>query len=46
MKSLIDDNPILEEYRKAKLEGRQPNCPFCGKPLEVTQTQYTDIFWT
>ena len=40
------ESPILEEYQKAKKEGRQPNCPFCNRPLELSQTQYTDIHWT
>lgn len=39
------ENLIQEEYQRAIKEGRQPNCPYCGKPLEVTQTQATFIFW-
>ena len=23
------------EYAAAKKEGRQPNCPYCGEPLEI-----------
>lgn len=40
------ENSILQEYKKAIKEKRQPICPFCGEPLEVTQTQFTYIYWT
>ena len=38
-------NEILEEFNKAKAEKRQPNCPFCGEPLTVCQTQFEQIRW-
>ena len=38
-------NIIKKEYKKAIKEKRQPNCPYCGKPLEVTQTHSTFINW-
>ncbi len=27
------------EYAAAKEEGRQPNCPYCGKPLEIRMVE-------
>jgi len=36
---------IAEEYEQAKREGRQPNCPYCGEPLEINETQYEHIRW-
>ena len=28
-----------QEVKDALREGRQPNCPYCGEPLEMEQTQ-------
>lgn len=36
---------VKEEYELAMKEDRQPNCIYCGKPLEVRQIQYTDLTW-
>ena len=32
-----ETNEVLEEFNKAKAEGRQPLCPYCHKPLEIGQ---------
>ena len=39
------DPEMMEEYIFAEQELRQPNCIYCGKPLEVGQTYYTRIYW-
>ena len=31
----LNDSRIDLEYAAAKKEGRQPNCPFGGEPLEI-----------
>ena len=31
----LTDSAVDKEYAAAKKEGRQPNCPYCGEPLEV-----------
>jgi hypothetical protein len=31
----LHDSVVDKEYAAAKKEGRQPNCPYCGEPLEV-----------
>lgn len=36
---------MAEEFQLAKEEGRQPRCIYCGKPLEVTQTQDIYLYW-
>jgi len=41
----MNKTTVQEEYMKAQKEKRQPHCPYCGKPLEITQTQYSDITW-
>ena len=38
-------NKIREEFEKAKTTGKQPNCPYCGAPLEIYHTQYESITW-
>ena len=40
-----DENDVLIEFDKAKTEGRQPTCPYCGIPLEIYYTQYESITW-
>ncbi len=40
-----EGNDVLREFDKAKAEGRQPTCPYCGVPLEISQTQYESIDW-
>jgi len=34
---------VEQEYTKALEEKRQPNCPYCGKPLEISQHFYSDV---
>jgi len=38
-------NAVQQEFAQAIQEGRQPNCPYCGKPLQVEQTQHDYIRW-
>ena len=40
-----DKNDVLREFDKAKTEGRQPTCPYCDKPLEISQVQCESIDW-
>lgn len=35
----LQDSVVDLEYAAAKKEGRQPNCPYCGKPLEVRMVE-------
>ncbi len=39
------DLEMKEEFETAERERRQPNCIYCDKPLEITQTFYTYIYW-
>ena len=39
------DPEISEMFELAQREGRQPNCIYCGNPLEIGQSFYTDIHW-
>jgi hypothetical protein len=34
---------VEQEYRKALEEKMQPNCPYCGKPLEISQHFSSDV---
>jgi hypothetical protein len=37
----------MEELQLAAIEGRQPRCIYCEKPLDtIVQTQYDRIKWT
>ena len=36
---------ITKELKAAVREGRQPQCPFCGLPLEVHQSEESLIRW-
>lgn len=38
-------SPVDREYAAAIKEGRQPNCPHCGKPLEIRLTEQGGICW-
>ncbi|MGD0919423.1 MAG: hypothetical protein ABSB22_23525 [Thermodesulfobacteriota bacterium] len=40
-----EENDVLREFDKAKTAGRQPTCPYCNKPLEISQVQYESIDW-
>ena len=40
MEQQAETNEVLEEFDKAKAEGRQPICPHCQKPLQTEQPQY------
>jgi len=39
------DPDIKAEFELAEKEGRQPNCIYCGNPLEIGQSFYTDVWW-
>jgi hypothetical protein len=39
------DPDIAAEFELAQREARQPNCIYCGHPLEIGQTFYTDLRW-
>ena len=41
----MEANDVRKEFDKAKAEGRQPNCPYCNEPLEISQIQYESIAW-
>lgn len=41
----LHDSKIDLEYAAAKKEGRQPNCPYCGKPLEIRMESRNTICW-
>ena len=41
----LSERTVLEEYALAKQEHRQPYCVYCGKHLEVVQTQYSYLRW-
>ena len=41
----MQDSVIDLEYAAARKEGRQPNCPFCGKPLEVRIREDGGTVW-
>ena len=41
-----ETSEVLEEFDKAKAEGRQPTCPYCHKPLEIGQFYSVYIQWT
>ena len=45
MRQRTGTNSIQKEFEKAKATGRQPTCPYCGVPLEISQTQYESINW-
>lgn len=38
-------NDIYEELTQAHIEGRQPLCPNCRKPLVIEETQYKTRVW-
>jgi hypothetical protein len=39
------DQEIRDMFELAEKEGRQPNCIYCGQPLEIGQSFYTDVSW-
>ena len=41
-----ETSEVLEEFDKAKAEGRQPTCPYCHKPLEIGQFYAVYVQWT
>ena len=46
MSKVIEKSEVLEEFKQALAEDRQPNCPYCGDPLdEVIQHQSTRLAW-
>ena len=40
-----DNLELKKIYAEALKTGKQPNCPYCGKPLEVNSTQRVFIDW-
>ena len=45
-KSYFDIDPeIREMFESAEKEDEQPICIYCGGPLEIGQTFYTDVWW-
>ena len=45
-KSYFDVDPeIREMFESAEKKGEQPICIYCGGPLEIGQTFYTDVLW-
>ena len=42
----VEGNEVLEEFNKAKAEGRQPLCPYCHHPLEIGQFYSVCVQWT
>ena len=36
---------VKQEFMQAMQEGRQPNCPYCQKPLEVEVSQFEHCLW-
>ena len=42
----LEDDDVQKEYRRAKAEGRQPLCPYCGAPLEIGQFYTVYVRWT
>ena len=41
-----EKSAVLEEFKKAKKENRQPKCIYCKKPLVITETQYINLIWS
>ena len=39
------DPEIRAEFELAEKEGRQPNCIYCGEPLDIGQSFYTYVWW-
>jgi hypothetical protein len=39
------DLEIKDMFETAEKEGKQPNCIYCGEPLEIAQSFYTDLWW-
>ena len=40
-----EPNDVRREFEKAKGKDREPNCPYCDKPLEISQVQCESIGW-
>ncbi len=38
-------NRVEEEYKRARVKGRQPVCPYCHSPLRIGQTVQKDVSW-
>ena len=42
----LNQRTVQEEYRLAKHEKRQPCCPYCKQPLNISQAVYHDSrYW-
>jgi len=46
MEQQSEASEILEEFDRAKAEGRQPICPYCHKPLQIGQFYSVYVQWT
>ena len=46
MQQATEDCDIRKEFEKAKAEGRQPLCPYCGASLEIGQFYSVYVQWT
>ena len=41
-----ETSDVLEEFKKAKAEGRQPLCSYCHEPLEIGQFYSVYVHWS
>ena len=46
MEQQAETGEVLEEFKKAKSDGRQPVCCYCHKPLEIGQFYSVYVQWT
>jgi hypothetical protein len=37
---------VQAAYRKAKIDGLQPLCPYCGALLEIGQSHIETLYWS
>jgi hypothetical protein len=45
MQNQVEEKEVWKEFEKAEAKGRRPICPYCNKPLEISQVQYEFIDW-
>ncbi len=43
MSEATKKSKVLEEFKQARAEGRQPNCPYCSKPLDEVRQNTTNV---
>ena len=46
MEQQAETGEVLEEFKKAKAQGRQPLCPYCGACLEIGQFYTVYVHWS